>query len=180
MAANSARLRLAEVAVDKPDYADPLDVEAFAKDLPDEFLLCRELGHNWLPYGIPGRYRDGGYQRVLRCNRCKTERHIEISNRGVVTASQYKHPDGYLLEGLGRIVGEGRGVLRLASITRERGKDRNAAKRADTTAKKRRTELEKKKPTKLASVKPDKPTAKKPAVKKPVAKKTAKKTVGRK
>lgn len=153
-------------------YADPLDVAEFAKDLPDEFLQCRELGHNMLPFGIPGMYRDGGFQRVLRCNRCKTERHFEIDNRGLVVSSSYDHPDGYLMAGLGRIVGEGRGVLRLASIARERGKDKNAARRADTAAKKAQTEREKKKPVKLASVKPDKPTAKKTAVK-PTAKKAA-------
>jgi hypothetical protein len=44
---------------------------------------------------------------------------VGFTARGVVLTNQYIHPDGYLMTGLGRIVGDGRGVLRLESITRQ-------------------------------------------------------------
>lgn len=99
------------------DYADVGAVEEFASGLPEKFLYCREMGHNWRPYSA-GRFKDGGFERVLRCSRCRTRRVQNINSRGIVLTNQYVHPDGYLSHGLGRIVGEGRGVLRLESIKR--------------------------------------------------------------
>lgn len=92
-------------------------VAEFAESLPERFLYCREMGHNWRPFSA-GRHKDGGFERVLRCTRCKTRRVQTINDRGIVLASRYEHPEGYLSHGLGRIVGEGRGVLRLESIKR--------------------------------------------------------------
>lgn len=100
-----------------PHYADPQDVEDFAQNLPDKFLFCREMGHNWRPFSA-GRHADGGFVRILRCNRCKTERHQELSHRGSVTGNHYVYPEDYTVKGLGRIVGDGRDALRLVSLTR--------------------------------------------------------------
>ena len=111
------RLRVVDHADRRPREADLDDVQEFAQSLPERFLYCREMGHNWRPYSA-GRFRDGGFERVLRCSRCRTKRFQEISARGVVLKSQYEHPKGYLSEGMGRIVGEGRGLLRLESIKR--------------------------------------------------------------
>jgi hypothetical protein len=99
------------------DFAELDDVRDFAEQLPERFLYCREMGHNWRPYSA-GRYRDGGFERTLRCSRCRTRRVQEISNRGVIVTNKYIHPEGYLHKGMGRIIGEGRGVLRLESIKR--------------------------------------------------------------
>lgn len=107
----------AAAVVDTPLFADASDVEEFAKDLPEKFLYCREMGHNWRPHSA-GRYADGGFERILRCSRCTTKRVQEITSRGVVLRNQYIHPEGYLSKGMGRIVGEGRGVLRLEAIKR--------------------------------------------------------------
>lgn len=98
-------------------WADLSEVEHFANDLPEEFLLCREMGHRWLPYQAALNH-DGTYHRALRCPRCKTRKEQEISSRGAILATHYKHPEGYLHEGMGRIAGDGRGVLRLAAIQR--------------------------------------------------------------
>lgn len=98
-------------------YARLDEVAEFAEALPERYLHCRELGHNWRPYSA-GRFQDGGFERVLRCTRCKTRRVQEISSRGVVLVNKYIHPEGYLHKGMGRIVGEGRGLLRLESIKR--------------------------------------------------------------
>lgn len=93
------------------------EVEDWAHGLPESFLYCREMGHNWLPY-TAGRYKDGGFERVLRCGRCKTRKRQEISARGLLLGTRYEHPDGYLTHGMGPIVGEERGVLRLESMQR--------------------------------------------------------------
>lgn len=117
MARSSAALRAVDPDDDGPKGADLDEVIAFAHGLPERFLYCREMGHNWRPFSA-GRHKDGGFERVLRCTRCKTKRFQGIDSRGLILASRYEHPDGYLTEGLGRIVGEGRGALRLESIKR--------------------------------------------------------------
>lgn len=98
------------------------EIAAFAQTLKESFLYCREMGHNWRPLSA-GRFKDGGYERILRCSRCRTERHQEITARGVVFSNKYVHPEGYLHKGMGRIVGDGRGLLRLESIRRIVAKD---------------------------------------------------------
>lgn len=106
-------------------YADPDDVAEFAEGLPERFLYCREMGHNWRPLSA-GRFKDGGYERILRCARCRTERHQELTAWGIVMKSKYIFPDGYISKGLGRIVGDGRGILRLESIKRITAKTKEA------------------------------------------------------
>lgn len=113
--ARSSRLQLK--VVDESHGAQLSDVEEFAASLPDKFLHCRELGHLWRPF-TAGRHADGGFERVLRCTRCKTKRQQSLNSRGMIMSNQYIHPEGYLTEGIGRIVGEGRGLLRLESISR--------------------------------------------------------------
>ena len=111
--------RGAALQVVSDDYDLDLDaIQEFAEGLPERFLFCRELGHNWRPY-TAGRYKDGGFERVLRCVRCKTRRIQVINHRGVVIKNKYEYAEGYQApHGLGQIVGDGRGVLRLASINR--------------------------------------------------------------
>lgn len=108
--------RLSEAATG-PHYADPGDVREFAGTLPEKFLHCREMNHNWRPYTVGG-HPDGGYERVLRCTRCRTRRVQHLTASGAVISSKYIYPDGYESKGLGRIVGEGRDALRLESIKR--------------------------------------------------------------
>lgn len=113
-----ARKRLLEPVNQAPEGADVDAVEEFAATLPERFLHCREMNHNWRPYTV-GSHKDGGYERVLRCVRCKTKKTQHLDLRGMpVGGIRYEHPEGYLSEGLGRIVGEGRGALRLESIKR--------------------------------------------------------------
>lgn len=111
--AAAPKLRVA----DENHLRDLEEVKEFAESLSDEFLQCREMNHRWLPHTV-GRYRDGGFQRVLRCPRCKCKKVQELTARGMVMSTRYIHPEGYLHKGMGQIVGEGRGVLRIASILR--------------------------------------------------------------
>ena len=117
MARSSSALRVVRDDEVKAQESDLREVETFAKGLDEKFLLCRELGHTWRPW-TASKFRDGGYERVLRCSRCLTRRFQEISSRGEILHSHYKHPEGYLHKGMGRITGAGRGVLRLESIKR--------------------------------------------------------------
>lgn len=113
-ASRAGKLRV----VDAEDWEALGDVREFAAGLPASFLHCRELGHLWRPYRA-GRHPDGGFERVLRCGRCRTRREQALSSMGMVLTNKYVYPDGYQTEhGLGRIVGEGRGMLRLESIKR--------------------------------------------------------------
>lgn len=94
------------------------EIAAFAAELPEKFLLCRELGHLWRPYDAHWDTEHNCYVRVLRCTRCYTRRHQNLSSLGGVLASHYEYVDGYQSKGLGRIEKEGRDRLRLESITR--------------------------------------------------------------
>lgn len=99
-------------------YADEAEVEEFAAHLPERYLHCREMNHNWRPFTV-GSHADGGFERVLRCVRCRTRKTQHLDSRGMIVGSaKYEHPEGYLHAGMGRIVGEGRGLLRLESIKR--------------------------------------------------------------
>lgn len=104
--------------VDHTTYASADDVKDFAEGLKEAYLLCRELGHNWRPLSASANGTGGGYHRVLRCPRCRTRREEELDSHGMKDGVKYVHPEGYLMEGLGRIVGEGRGLLRLESLRR--------------------------------------------------------------
>lgn len=105
------------------DYAKPRDVQEFAEGLRQQFLLCRTYGHSFAPFTVQvantvGR-RSVYYEQVLRC-KCRTKRRLLLSRTGAVISSSYDYTEapGYLMHGLGRVVGEGRDVLRLESVTR--------------------------------------------------------------
>jgi hypothetical protein len=85
--------------------------------MPDEYVQCRDWGHNWAPYTArPADY--GCFESVIRCTRCKTKRTRTIGPRGAVLRSDYDYADGYLVAGMGRLTGSDRDMLRLASVLR--------------------------------------------------------------
>jgi hypothetical protein len=78
------------------------------RDLSDEFLACRDLRHAWEELGYyreRGSGRAGGpIIRKLRCLRCGTLRRDTLANAfSEKTTHYYGHPDGYRLEGQGRL-----------------------------------------------------------------------------
>ncbi len=104
--------------------AEAKEVADWAGELPDSYLLCRDIGHLWRPFKARWDDDNNSYVRILRCGRCKTEREQGISAAGVVLWSQYDYADGYQApKGTGRLDGEGRGALRLESVLRLIGKD---------------------------------------------------------
>lgn len=98
--------------------ADVSEVEQFAHGLSMNYLQCRELGHNWRPHTARWVQDQGCYERVLRCVRCQTLRIQLLDQYGAIISSSYKHAEGYLHKGMGRIVGESRDIVRLESLTR--------------------------------------------------------------
>lgn len=102
-----------------PAYADPRDVASFAHGLEDNYLQCRELGHNWRRWVARWVADQDAYERALRCPRCGAERWQTLSDRGSVLTNNYKYPEEYVIKGLGRIVGDGRDALRLESLARD-------------------------------------------------------------
>lgn len=104
--------------------ADPKVVAAWSEDLPDSFIMCRDMGHTWRPFRARFSSDANGYERVLRCGRCKTERSQTISMSGLILSGAYTYPEGYQAPaGTGRIDGNGRGALRLESTMRLIAKD---------------------------------------------------------
>lgn len=96
--------------------ADPRDVKAFARSLPEAFLRCRRLGHAWDPYTVVKVGRS--FESIIQCNRCFTRRLELLTSHGAVTKVRHLYPEGYLAKDLGRIVGAGRDVLRLEMARR--------------------------------------------------------------
>lgn len=102
-------------------FAEVGEVGIFASNLSDNYLLCREMGHNWRPWAAQWNPEEHCFDRVLRCTRCKTKREQSLSSSGSVVTSHYEYPEGYQHKGFGRISGEGRDRLRLESVTRAIG-----------------------------------------------------------
>jgi len=102
-----------------PRYATPEDVEAQAAQWSAEVLACRDTGHHWQHEDVAHIARDRYYRVQDVCPRCGMSRYREMSERGHVYATSYAYPEGYLAKGLGRIAGEGKDMVRLASILRE-------------------------------------------------------------
>lgn len=112
-----------------PAFADPHEVAEFAADLDLDWLYCRTYQHNWKPWSAHWSADLSCYEVKIRCNRCTTKRVQRMSDKGAVLASHYEYPEGYLHEGMGRIAGEGRDMLRLESVTRVLAKQDEQAER---------------------------------------------------
>jgi hypothetical protein len=105
----------------EPVRAAPLsEVEAHLKEWDDTIVTCRAYGHDFKPYSVQPNERLG-YFKVVRLCRCKAEHHAEVAMAsGHVFSSwiDYSHTNGYLLEGVGRIMGDARDRVRLDAIVR--------------------------------------------------------------
>jgi hypothetical protein len=95
------------------------DVELWAQTLPDAYLLCRDIGHEWEPYRAWLDHEVSGYRRILRCRRCKCDRSQILTMSGHTTSASYDYPDGYQApKGTGLLYGPDRDTLRLTSLLR--------------------------------------------------------------
>jgi hypothetical protein len=101
-----------------PMYAERGDVEAAAVSWTTQQLECRDMGHHWVPMDAVHIRRLQYYRVSHNCSRCGMVRVRELSESGHVYATSYEYPDGYLLQGLGRIAGDGKDAIRLAALLR--------------------------------------------------------------
>jgi hypothetical protein len=108
----TAKRRRPLTVVDRTDPNFRLD--AVVDGMRVEHLQCRDFGHSWRPF--TARQVKHIYEQQLRCSRCHTLRKRLLSMRGEVLSSSYEYADSYVIKGLGRIVGDEKDHLRLASI----------------------------------------------------------------
>lgn len=84
-------------------------------DIPDEFLLCRDLGHAWAPFDVKISRKYGEIHRVLQCRSCPTQRTQILSMDGSIMRSKYEYPENYVLTGVGRLSSADRAHVRVMS-----------------------------------------------------------------
>lgn len=92
-------------------------VQDYVEAVPDKFLHCRTRQHAWTDHTVT-QYNNA-YVVKHRCTRCGCKKVFHVDSAGILIGSnQYEYPEGYALTGIGNLRMEGRGVVRLASITR--------------------------------------------------------------
>ena len=84
-------------------------------DIPDEFLLCRDLGHAWAPHDVKISRKFGEIHRILQCRSCPTQRTQILDMDGYAKRSRYEYPEGYVLRGVGRLSVADRAHVRVIS-----------------------------------------------------------------
>lgn len=68
-----------------------------AEKLPENFLLCRCVGHAWSPIA-PDRQPPWGRLLVWQCVRCETKRDDIFDSRwGKLTTRTYRYAEGYII-----------------------------------------------------------------------------------
>ena len=101
---------------------EDFDLDTAIAEMPEAHLHCRDYGHSWRPFTARYVSDQRVYEQVLRCTRCRTRRERLLDGHGQVVSSQYKYAARYVVKGMGRLVGDERGMIRLASIQADLGK----------------------------------------------------------
>jgi hypothetical protein len=98
------------------DLARKSEVKQAIKNMGEDFRHCRDYGHTWRPLTAYRLAKGKGWEETIRCLGCQTIRYRQLDKEGDVVKNHYHYELGYLIEGLGRLTGGERGMLRLASI----------------------------------------------------------------
>lgn len=84
-------------------YMSPEDRKEFARmvreaeKLPENYLLCRCVGHAWSPIA-PDRIPPWGRILTWECVRCSTKRDDIFDNRyGKLSVRTYRYAEGYII-----------------------------------------------------------------------------------
>lgn len=96
--------------------ADDFDLDAAIHGMSDSHLHCRDYGHSWRAFTAAYVAKERCYEQTLRCTRCRSLRRRLLDTHGTVISSHYDYQDGYLVHGMGRLAGDDRGLIRLASV----------------------------------------------------------------
>ena len=90
-------------------------VQDTLEDMPQAFLACRDMRHQWKPFTAQINDAEGTVERNFRCPRCKTIRHDLLHLRDwTILGTSYTYPDGYLVKGAGRATQDTRALVRRA------------------------------------------------------------------
>lgn len=90
-------------------------------DIPDEYLLCRDLGHAWAPSDVKISRKFGEIHRILQCRSCPTQRTQVLSLDGGLKKNKYDYPEHYTLHGIGRLTVDDRAHIRVVSTNHMKG-----------------------------------------------------------
>lgn len=102
-------------------HATPDDIRDIVNDLTEQYLLCRTYGHAWKPQGAVYS-KDRRTIHTTQICACESDRYQDLDGRnGAVIKSHINYSEGYLIKGLGRVTGDAKGVIRLATVTRSYG-----------------------------------------------------------
>ena len=97
----------------------PTTMSKWAQALPDNDLLCRDIGHTWMPFEASFDPKTKVYKQALRCPRCTTIRRRALSRNGEILGSSYTYPETYRApHGLGVTTAPVRAEIRVFSLTR--------------------------------------------------------------
>lgn len=93
------------------------------EDIPEEFLLCRDLGHAWAPFDVKVSRKAQEIHRILQCRSCPTQRIQILDTNGYRLRSKYVYPEDvdkdaapYKLKGVGRLSADDNASVRVMSI----------------------------------------------------------------
>jgi hypothetical protein len=93
-----------------------LEVERAVIAIPVDFAQCRDYGHPWQPSDAEWLTSENCYRVTLKCPRCTTLKIVLRNGRGAQLESHYEYPEGYAINGLGRLTGSDRDQIRLRSM----------------------------------------------------------------
>ena len=105
------------------------------QDIPDEYLLCRDLGHSWAPHDVRVSRKAGEIHRILQCRSCPTQRVQILDMNGYRKSSKYVYPEDmdkeatpYKLKGVGHLRIDDLAAIRVMSTNRLRSAARGGLK----------------------------------------------------
>lgn len=101
-----------------PQYRVMAHVRLEVQQIPERYLNCRAFGHPWKPYDVEQRPNDPNkrYVQELLCTRCDTLRAIFMDEDARIKGNAYFYPEGYVLEGIGRLTADENAYIRLRTM----------------------------------------------------------------
>jgi hypothetical protein len=93
-----------------------IDLDDAISHMRESHLSCRDYGHSWRRHDARYVASERAYEQTLRCAQCRTIRRRLIDSHGGLISTHYDYPDGYVIPGLGRVVGDAKAAVRLASV----------------------------------------------------------------
>ena len=107
-----------------PPRQPEFDLDAALAELPDKYLLCRDLAHNWDGYDVAA-ISPNVVEEIVRCTRCRSRkgRYVNVATGAIVRGWRpVLYAEGYLLKGSGHVTAESRASVRRAKFARNLAK----------------------------------------------------------